>query len=39
VIVAAFSISAQATDEPGGRKSGESWKISRVISYGHQPPH
>jgi ketosteroid isomerase-like protein len=21
------------------RKSGESWKISRVISYGHQPPH
>lgn len=21
------------------RKSGESWKISRVLSYGHQPPH
>lgn len=21
------------------RKAGESWKISRVLSYGHQPPH
>jgi ketosteroid isomerase-like protein len=21
------------------RKTGDSWKISRVLSYGHQPPH